>query len=236
MMVKLGNFLFRNRNGLFPIFYLMLFVPSPEVFDNPVMAMIIGFSVTLIGQLIRVVTIGLVYIMRGGRNRRVYAEDLVTTGIFAHCRNPLYVGNILVLAGLGIASNSLIFMAVFLPIFLFFYQAIVLAEENFLAGKFGEQYAEYCRKVNRWIPNLLGIGKTLRSMTFKWKRVVIREYNSTYIWMSGAVLIIMKHFYFNDEVFDFSDNLPLLAGILVALLCLYLFARYLKKARVLVSD
>ena len=236
MMVKLGNFLFRNRNGLFPIFYLMLFVPSPEVFDNPVMAMIIGFSVTLIGQLIRVVTIGLVYIMRGGRNRRVYAEDLVTTGIFAHCRNPLYVGNILVLAGLGIASNSLIFMAVFLPIFLFFYQAIVLAEENFLAGKFGEQYAEYCRKVNRWIPNLMDIGKTLRSMTFKWKRVVIREYNSTYIWMSGAVLIIMKHFYFNDEVFDFSANLPLLAGILVALLCLYLFARYLKKARVLVSD
>ena len=117
----------------------MLFVPSPEVFDNPVMAMIIGFSVTLIGQLIRVVTIGLVYIMRGGRNRRVYAEDLVTTGIFAHCRNPLYVGNILVLAGLGIASNSLIFMAVFLPIFLFFYQAIVMAEEDFLAGKFGEQ-------------------------------------------------------------------------------------------------
>ena len=236
MMVKLGNFLFRNRNGLFPIFYLMLFVPSPEVFDNPVTAMIIGFSVTLVGQIIRVVTIGLVYIMRGGRNRRVYAEELVTTGIFAHCRNPLYVGNILVLAGLGIASNSLIFMAVFLPIFLFFYQAIVLAEENFLAAKFGEQYADYRRKVNRWIPNLVGIGKTLRSMTFKWKRVVIREYNSTYIWMSGAVLIITKHFYFNDEIFDFSANLPLLAGILVALLCLYLFARYLKKAKVLVSD
>ena len=236
MMVKLGNFLFRNRNGLFPIFYLMLFVPSPEVFDNPVMAMIIGFSVTLIGQLIRVVTIGLVYIMRGGRNRRVYAEDLVTTGIFAHCRNPLYVGNILVLAGLGIASNSLIFMAVFLPIFLFFYQAIVLAEENFLAGKFGEQYAEYCRKVNRWIPNLMDIGKTLRSMTFKWKRVVIREYNSTYIWMSGAVLIIIKHFYFNEDQFDFTANLPLLAGILVALLCLYLLARYLKKSKTLVSD
>jgi protein-S-isoprenylcysteine O-methyltransferase Ste14 len=236
MMVKLGNFLFRNRNGLFPIFYLMLFVPSPAVFDNPVTAMIIGFSVTLLGQLVRVVTIGLVYIMRGGRNRRVYAEDLVTSGIFAHCRNPLYVGNILILAGLGVASNSLVFMVIFLPVFLFFYQAIVMAEENFLANKFGEQYAEYCRKVNRWIPALQGIGKTVRSMTFKWRRVVIREYNSTYIWMSGVVLIIMKHFYFNDDRFDFTANLPLLAGILVALLCLYLFARYLKKSKVLVSD
>src|ERR1700692_1003243 len=101
-MVKLGNFLFRNRNGIFPLFYLMLFVPSWEVFDNPVTAMIIGFSVTIIGQLIRVITIGLVYIIRGGKDRRVYAEDLVTTGIFAHCRNPLYVGNILILVGLGI--------------------------------------------------------------------------------------------------------------------------------------
>ena len=85
-MVRLGNFLFRNRNGIFPLFYLMLFVPSREVFPNPVTAMIIGFSVTTIGQLIRAMTIGLVYIIRGGKDRRVYAEDLVVTGIFAHCR------------------------------------------------------------------------------------------------------------------------------------------------------
>ena len=130
-MVKLGNFLFRNRNGIFPLFYLMLFIPSWEVFTNPVTAMIIGFSVTLVGQLVRVITIGLVYIIRGGKDRRVYAEDLVTTGIFAHCRNPLYVGNILILVGLGIASNSFLFMAVFTPVFLFFWQAIVLAEENY---------------------------------------------------------------------------------------------------------
>ncbi|MCW3117217.1 MAG: S-isoprenylcysteine methyltransferase [Chitinophagaceae bacterium] len=235
-MVKLGNFLFRNRNGLFPIFYLMLFVPSKLVFHNPVTAMVIGFSVTLVGQLVRIATIGLVYIMRGGRNRRVYAEELVTTGIFAHCRNPLYVGNILILAGLGIASNSLIFMVVFLPLFLLFYQAIVMAEENFLENKFGEQYRDYRRKVNRWIPNLRGISKTISSMEFNWKRVVIREYNSTYIWMTGAVLIIVKHFYLHDEQFDLTANLPLLTGILAGLLCLYLFARYLKKSKTLVSD
>jgi len=177
-----------------------------------------------------------VYIMRGGRNRRVYAEELVTTGIFAHCRNPLYVGNILILAGLGIASNSLLFIALFTPVFLFFYQAIVMAEENFLRNKFGEQYVRYCKKVNRWIPNLSGIGETIRSMTFKWKRVLIREYNSTYIWMTGAVLIIMKHFYFNDDQFDFTASFPLLIGVLAGLLCLYLFARYLKKSKTLVSD
>ena len=235
-MVKLGNFLFRNRNGIFPLFYLMLFVPSWEVFTNPVTAMLIGFSVTIIGQLIRIITIGLVYIIRGGKDRRVYAEDLVTTGIFNHCRNPLYVGNILILVGLGIASNSLLFMAVFTPLFLFFWQAIVLAEENYLRTKFGEQYDEYCKRVNRWLINFNGIGKTLRSMQFKWKRVIIREYNATYIWMTGAVLITMKHFYFHKDQFDFRQNLPIFISILVLLLLLYLFARYLKKSRKLVSD
>jgi protein-S-isoprenylcysteine O-methyltransferase Ste14 len=235
-MVKLGNFLFRNRNGVFPLFYFMLFVPSWEVFTNPVTAMLIGFSVTIIGQLTRIITIGLVYIIRGGKDRRVYAEDLVTTGIFNHCRNPLYVGNILILVGLGIASNSLLFMAVFTPLFLFFWQAIVLAEENYLRNKFGEQYNEYCKRVNRWLINFNGIGKTLRSMQFKWKRVIIREYNATYLWMTGAVLITMKHFYVHKDQFDFNKNLPVFISALVLLLLLYLFARYLKKSRNLVSD
>jgi protein-S-isoprenylcysteine O-methyltransferase Ste14 len=214
----------------------MLFVPSWEVFTNPVTAMVIGFSVTIIGQVIRIVTIGLVYIIRGGKDRRVYAEELVTTGIFNHCRNPLYVGNILILVGLGIASNSLIFMAIFTPLFLIFWQAIVLAEENYLRGKFGAQYDAYCSRVNRWLINFNGLGKTMRSMEFKWKRVIIREYNSTYIWMTGAVLIVMKHFYFHDEQFDFKKNLPLFIAILVLLMILYLVARYLKKSRKIVSD
>ncbi len=235
-MVKLGNLLFHNRNWLFPLFYLVLFIPSPEVFNDPVTAMLIGFAVTIIGQLIRVVTIGLVYIIRGGKNRRVYADTLVTTGIFSHCRNPLYVGNILILVGLGIASNSLIFMAIATPLFLFFYQAIVRAEENFLRNKFGAEFDAYCSRVNRWIPNLKGIGKTIESMEFKWTRVIIREYTSTYIWTTGAVLIIMKHFYRHDDRFDFQANLVLFIVILVVLLALYLFTRYLKKSRKLVSD
>jgi protein-S-isoprenylcysteine O-methyltransferase Ste14 len=214
----------------------MLFIPSREVFPNPVTAMVIGFSVTIGGQLIRVITIGLVYIIRGGKDRRVYAEDLVTTGIFAHCRNPLYVGNILILVGLGIASNSLLFMAVFTPLFLFFWQAIIMAEENYLRGKFGEQYNAYCKKVDRWLINFKGLGKTMRSMQFKWKRVLIREYNATYIWMTGAVLIVMKHFYLHEDQFSFQDNLTLFIAILAGLMLLYFVARYLKKSGIITSD
>jgi hypothetical protein len=47
----------------------------------------LGFVISLVGQLVRILTIGLDYIKRGGKKKTVYAEKLVTTGIFAHCRN-----------------------------------------------------------------------------------------------------------------------------------------------------
>ena len=72
---------------------------------------ILGLLITVTGQLIRGATIGLAYIIRGGKEGKVYAEELVTTGIFNHCRNPLYVGNILMLFGVGVLSNSLLYVA-----------------------------------------------------------------------------------------------------------------------------
>ena len=77
-----------------------------------------------------------------------------------------------------------------MPLFLLIYQAIVLAEENFLRNKFGTAFNEYCTRVNRWIPSLKGIGATFRSMHFKWKRWVLKEYNTQYIWLTGITLIL----------------------------------------------
>src|SRR6185503_9604048 len=108
------------------------------------------------------------YIVRGGRNRQVYAKRLVQGGVFAHCRNPLYLGNYLMLLGVGVASNSLLFLCVGMPFFAFAYWAIIAAEENYLRQKFGNEFDDYCRRVNRIIPNWTGFGKTLRGMRFSW--------------------------------------------------------------------
>ena len=174
-MVSIGNFFFKYRNWIFIIFYAALFIPSwplfsPKQFGSHyyVWPIVIGLVTTCLGQLIRGLTIGLAYIVRGGKEGKPYAEGLVTEGIFSHCRNPLYVGNILMLLGVGILANSLFYVAIMIPVFLFIYQAIVLAEENFLRGKFGPGFDAYCKKVNRWFPNLRGIGKTFSSMQFNW--------------------------------------------------------------------
>src|SRR5689334_22617825 len=138
--VAIGNFFFHYRNVLLPLFFLVVFIPSPPLLDNPTLALVMGLSIAMIGQFIRGGTIGFVYIIRGGQNRRVHAETLVTEGIFAHARNPLYIGNILVSVGMGLASNSIIFFLFISILIVFIYEAIVRAEENFLRNKFKEDF------------------------------------------------------------------------------------------------
>ncbi len=236
-MVLIGNFFFKYRNWLFIIFYALLFIPHvPQLFTEKnfgehyyLYPIIIGLIVTVIGQAIRGATIGLAYIIRGGKNKKVYAEDLVTTGIFAHCRNPLYVGNILMLAGVGVLSNSLLYVVIMIPFFLFVYQAIVLAEENFLLNKFGEQFNNYCARVNRWFPNVRGMGKTFSGMQFNWKRYINKEHTTTFIWLCGIILLLL---FFYPQLTNHDAHLRniLLIIILSFLLIIYIIIRIIKKA------
>jgi protein-S-isoprenylcysteine O-methyltransferase Ste14 len=235
-MVTLGNFFFKYRNFLFIFLYLLLFLPSPALFqlshfgpDFWIFPIIIGLVVTVTGQLIRGATIGLAYIIRGGKDGKVYAEDLVTEGIFSHCRNPLYVGNILMLLGVGILSNSLIYVVVVMPLFMLIYHSIVLAEENFLQHQFGDKFKAYCKRVNRWIPSFSNLSNTFKSMEFKGKRWLLKEYNTQYIWLTGITLILLFKYPQLTNNDRHTRNL-LVAIILPVLLLLYLFVRYLKKS------
>lgn len=234
-MVNIGNFFFKYRNWIFILFYAALFIPSWPLFPKEtfgdtyyLLPIILGLFVTCLGQLIRGLTIGLAYIVRGGKEGKPYAEGLVTEGIFTHCRNPLYVGNILMLLGVGILANSLFYVGIMIPVFLFIYQAIVLAEENFLRGKFGPGFDEYCKKVNRWFPNLKGIGKTFGSMAFNWKRWILKEHTTQFIWLIGITLILLLNY---PELTGHSEACrnTWLIGVLGGLTLIYALIRFLKK-------
>ena len=235
-MIKTGNFFFKYRNLLFIVLYLLLFIPSPALFGRGqfgdqyyLWPLIIGLIVTISGQVIRGATIGLAYIIRGGRSGKVYADELVTTGIFNHCRNPLYIGNILMLLGIGILANSLLYVGIVMPLFVLIYQAIVLAEEHFLKNKFSSQFNQYCSRVNRWLPSLKGLSRTFSSMEFKWKRWLIKEYNTQFIWLTGITLILLFKY---PELTNYSvERRNLLLAIVLPLLAVfYISVRYLKKS------
>ena len=235
-MVAIGNFFFKYRNWIFILFYAALFIPSLPLFSREtfgehyyIWPILIGLFITVSGQLIRGLTIGLAYIVRGGKEGKPYAEGLVTEGIFSHCRNPLYVGNILMLLGVGILANSVVYVAIVIPIFLFVYQAIVLAEENFLRGKFGTGFDVYCSKVNRWFPNLKGIGQTFGSMEFNWRRWILKEHTTQFIWLIGIVLILLLKYPELTRHNEQTRNAALIIS-LSFLAIVYGLVRYLKKS------
>ncbi len=195
-LVAYGDFVFRYRNTLFPLVLVALFVVLPPDLNDseglrlgPVNAG--GIVLALLGQAIRVAVVGLAYITRGGVDKKVYADSLVTEGIFRHCRNPLYVGNILILVGLFVIhDNSWAYLlgGVFFGLS---YIAVVSAEERYLYDKFREEYLDYCRRTPRWLLKLTGLIDTFGSMRFKWRRVVAKEYPSMTSWVLFACLLLL---------------------------------------------
>ena len=66
---------------------------------------------------------------------------------------------------------------------------VSLAEE-YLADHFAEEYREYFRRVNRWVPDFRGLKQATAGMQFNWRRVVLKEYGSTYAWGATALLLM----------------------------------------------
>lgn len=194
VLVRAGRLLFHYRNVLFALVLLALlagFRPVHAAGAAVDWLDVAGLVVALAGQSLRVAVIGYAYIKRGGKDRQVYAAKLVTEGVFAHSRNPLYLGNLIVLLGLFMIHGNTWVYALGGAFFLFGYSAIVAAEEDYLRGKFGEQYVVYCRRVSRWLPDFRGLTRSLEGMRFDWRRVVVKEYGSAYSWTVGAVLLLV---------------------------------------------
>ncbi len=182
-LLQSGRFFFRVRNALFPILLLVMLVfTRPAMFlGNPVLdslAIALGILLAAGGQTFRILVIGYAYIRRGGQNREVFANELVIRGFYAHSRNPMYVGNLCVVAGYSLVYGSAWAYGLLLPFFAYVYLAVTTAEETYLRGKFGAAYDDYARRVNRFIPNPRGLRKSLAEFQYDWRRVLVKEYGT----------------------------------------------------------
>ncbi len=81
-------------------------------------------------------------------------ERLVTTGIYAYTRNPMYLGMLIFLAGLAVLLHSYIAALLALAHVPWFHRR-VRADEARLFERFGEQFAEYREHVRRWVPGIV---------------------------------------------------------------------------------
>jgi protein-S-isoprenylcysteine O-methyltransferase Ste14 len=225
MHARLGNFLFRYRNAIGPVvfvFALLTTHPSYPLGRESLNLLfdVLGIVIALLGEALRILTIGYEYIERGGRDRQVYASRLVQGGVFAHCRNPLYVGNILLALGLALIVHSTALYLVVLPLIVYAYVAIVAAEELFLRKTFGTEFERYCRRVNRWVPDWRGWRASIAGMRFSWRRVLVKEYNTIFVVLLALAAVKL----WSDYAVRGQAVLPS-ARILAIGLCLW-FAAY----------
>ena len=150
-MKDLSSLLFKYRSYT-PIPFLVLMLIFQQ---STIWTLIIGFTISLVGELIRFWGVS----WTGSETRTtgsVGGTFLIISGPFAHVRNPLYVGNILIYLGLGIMSFAWFPYLQILAIlfFLFQYYFIVKEEEGYLKEKFQEDYESYCENVPPFFPRL----------------------------------------------------------------------------------
>ena len=146
-MSNIATKIFKYRSYT-PIPFLLLML----IFENAsVITLLIGFVIALIGESIRLWGVS----WAGSETRTtggVGGSFLVISGPFAHVRNPLYVGNILLYFGLGVMSWALFPYLQIIAIIFFIvqYHFIVKEEESYLIKTFGDDYKKYCENVPRF--------------------------------------------------------------------------------------
>ena len=79
-----------------------------------------------------------------------HPDRLITTGIFAFSRNPIYVAFGLVLLGQFLVFSNWILLAYLLAT-VWLFRRQISREEEYLRSHYGQQYAEYCDRVRRYL-------------------------------------------------------------------------------------
>ncbi|MGF7107865.1 methyltransferase family protein [Treponema pedis] len=87
---------------------------------------------------------------------KIKQNTLVTDGIYAHVRNPIYSAFLFLCTGALLLCCN-IFLLILPPLFwLYLTVFIKLTEEKWLLKQYGAEFETYCKKVNRCIPSIVG--------------------------------------------------------------------------------
>lgn len=147
-----------RRGPLPPVLFLGALLIQGAVHALVPSAQVIPSSWDLPGLLIVIGGLAVVVVAdqqfkRAGTTVKPFEDSttLVTSGVFAISRNPMYLGMVVMLFGVAIGLGSLVSLAVPLAFAWMLSVRFILPEERRLTQLFGEQYSEYMRRVRRWL-------------------------------------------------------------------------------------
>ncbi len=147
---KLGGWLFRHRTAIpIPIALVLLVAPAGAAARSwtPVVT---GVVLTLVGEALRLASVHRIGVISRTRSERL--GPLITSGPFAHVRNPLYIGNVLIWTGFSVTAGLVWAAPIVALMLLAEYHAIVKWEEQLLESRYGDGFGAYRAAVPRWVP------------------------------------------------------------------------------------
>lgn len=157
------------RWAMVPVVLIPVFVPSSWTQDPA-----IDFPIEWFGYLLLVAGLGLRIwsILYVGQRK---SKELVTTGPYSLCRNPLYLGTFAIAVGAGLSFANVLMVAAALVVIVPIHLAVIRLEEPHLRDLFGRQYDEYARRIPRLLPSLRHYSspKTVEVSTRAVRRVTI---------------------------------------------------------------
>lgn len=132
---------------LFMILSKQSFMKSGDISKLKILFVILGIIFIIGGIAIWVAAVVLAKIDDG-----IKTNTLVTHGIYAYCRNPIYTAVTFVNIGALLMMHN--FWLLILPFCYWAFMTVLLkhTEEKWLYDMFGEEYKDYCKRVNRCIP------------------------------------------------------------------------------------
>jgi protein-S-isoprenylcysteine O-methyltransferase Ste14 len=154
-LARIGRSMFSHRLeiGLGVTAVAVPFV-RPTIADKPSerRAKTSGLGLLLLGLGLRVWAAG--FAGRHTRSEKIEASKLATEGPYAHVRNPIYLGSVILGYGIVLLIGDRRLLLPCTLAFLVLYLGLIPAEEEFLRQKFQEEYMAYCQRVPRFLPRI----------------------------------------------------------------------------------
>lgn len=111
----------------------------------------VGALLVVLGLALMIVAVVQMFIARTSVIPRRDPDAFVHGGIFRFSRNPIYLADAIVLAGLLIAWDAIIALPLVAVFVVVIQRRFILDEEARLSRRFGEEYLDYTARVRRWL-------------------------------------------------------------------------------------
>ena len=195
MLEQLGNLFFRRRGPLSGAVLGLVVLTTgavssrrPASPETAAVADLIGLGLVMIGLVGRAIVVGYTAPGTSGRNQDgQVASSLNTAGPYSVVRHPLYLINLVGWVGIAALSGAWWIPIVALGLGMLLYGPIAIAEDAFLARRFGAEHGVWAARTPAMVPNAVRWRPPDRR--FSWRAVLRREYPSLVVTSLAAYLV-----------------------------------------------